>query len=185
MPFSGLTHREFCPELSRCAPLKNQLYLAAIMRDFPSNSYTLGGYCFGALVILEMARTLRVLGYKVRLVLIDPVTPRTGAKNSLNREELIALRSLLGRVPSEIPPAYRQVELAAKDAAASYCPQPVPVDALFVTRFDNLLACDRWYYLTGGGLTEQAIPCDHLQILNEPHVQTLAGLIDEFLTGNS
>jgi thioesterase domain-containing protein len=159
-----------------------KLYLAAIMRDCPSNSYTLGGYCFGAAVILEMARTLRALDYKVRLVLIDPTAPPAGRNRRETVEQLQALRDLFWAAPSDIPPEYRRVELAAKEALKSYQPQPGAVSALFVGRYDNLLSYDKWYYLTGGRLTEQIMPCHHLQILNEPHVKTLAGWIDEYLT---
>lgn len=159
-----------------------KLYLTQMIRAFPSTSYNLGGYCFGGLVAWEMARMLRAGGYRVRLVLIDAATPRINVNNSLTTQQLDAVRSHRMPTNPDVSAEYWQVELAAIEAARNYYPQPLDVETLLITRYDNLLALDQWYYLTKGNLNEQAISCHHLEIFNEPHVKILAGWIDEFLT---
>jgi len=48
-------------------------YLAAIQEEYPQGPYSLGGNCFGSLVALEMARTLRSENQQVAfLALFDP-----------------------------------------------------------------------------------------------------------------
>ena len=44
-----------------------------------------------------------------------------------------------------------------------------------------MLNSEKWHHLISGSLTEQAIACNHLDILNEPYVKTVAEWIDEYL----
>lgn len=177
-------------------------YVKALKHSFKRNRYDLGGYCFGSLVIFEMARLLLESGHQVCLILIDPAIPRRSVnpakqwfKNVLTPQ--LQLNEWLpnglpgqriqggnGESDLPIPPIYSEIRNKAKLASLNYRPQPLNVEALLISRYDNLLNYDQWDYLTGGGLSDQAIACDHLEILKEPYVKTVAQWIDEYVSNS-
>jgi len=62
--------------------------VAALKRQRPAGPYDLGGFCWGALVALEMAQQLRAAGDEVRtLILLDTVIPgKVGLAGALEQE---------------------------------------------------------------------------------------------------
>ena len=51
-------------------------YIEAMRRVQPAGPYAIGGFCMGATVALEMARTVAAGGRRPALVLVDPRLPR-------------------------------------------------------------------------------------------------------------
>jgi len=69
-------------------------FLQDLKRCIPHGPYIICGYCFGAVIAIEMAKRLTLSGEKVDLlVMIDPVRPSTGTKwQRWQRRQLKLLR---------------------------------------------------------------------------------------------
>ena len=102
---------------------------------------------------------------------------------SLNKLHALSLRltgrRLLTDHEAELPPALRQVRRAILTAIHSYRPSPYPgkVTMFLATKAQHRTQRDprlRWAEFAEGGMDLQMIPADHDEIMEEPHVRTLA-----------
>ena len=102
---------------------------------------------------------------------------------SLNKLRALGLRltgrRLLTEHEAELPPVLRQVRRAILTAIHSYQPDPYPgkVTMFLATKAQHRTQRDprlRWAEFAEGGFDLQLIPADHDEILEEPHVRTLA-----------
>jgi thioesterase domain-containing protein len=106
-----------------------EVYVRAIIAVQPEGPYALGGYCFGGLIAVEMARQLEVRGAVVaKLVLIDTDLPKPFAASwivrlarALKRGELATrLRRHLGRrrAPGDELGQHEESDLAVAPGSA-------------------------------------------------------------------
>ena len=71
---------------------------------------------------------------------------------------------------------------ANRTAVRHYSPKPYSGDIiLFKSIEDGLNSPYGWRELIGGELTEVMIPGDHIEIMREPHVETLAKKLKSYL----
>lgn len=136
-------------------------YVAAMRAFRPEGPYLIGGYCFGAIIALEMARILERQGVRpVRLVLMDgyaPGFPKSASRGALSGrvysfiDRARRIRPLLAYV-SHLPPDRRKAHLFGltktvmrgttasarplpgreTDEAWKYAPAPYPGDAILL-----------------------------------------------------
>jgi thioesterase domain-containing protein len=100
-------------------------YLEAVRSVLPHGPYRLGGWSFGALVALEMARELSAAGEQVSLVLIDPSAPAgaagtdAGAARDLREDDARAVaflaRDLAAMAGAEPPVTEAELEAVAPE----------------------------------------------------------------------
>jgi acetoacetyl-CoA synthetase len=134
-------------------------YVELLRADDPDGPYALGGYSFGGLIALEMARQLLTSGAEIEcLVLIDTyvhehcLSARGRRRLAVSRPFWLAVngvkeprtklpnlaRRLVGRpveAPPDdvsVPPLLRFVEQVNTRAYETHCPAPVDVRALFI-----------------------------------------------------
>jgi amino acid adenylation domain-containing protein len=173
------------------------LYLQHLRAVQPEGPYYLGGYSFGGLVALEMARRLRAEREEISLLtLLDTYLPTPGEKQSLlNRffalsaaQQLAYLKKRVVRYRRGIkrridalylPPAIKAVREACATAEQKY--QPKPYDGhivLFRASEKALRGLDDprggWQKYALGGIEIHEVDGDHGNILNEPQVRQLA-----------
>ena len=91
--------------LTRIKAMASQ-YLEEIRMVQPQGPYNIGGYCFGSLVVLEMAHQLRVQGEEVGLLamfdLVPIVLPDFVSSTALERYKRYASRDLIERHSAEM-----------------------------------------------------------------------------------
>jgi len=176
------------------------LYYEQIRGVQPEGPYFLGGYSFGGLVALEIARKLRSEGKQVAmLALVDTyagVPPATSLVSKFFRlswtQKLAYLRKRADRYRKGIkrridllymPAALRQVREACAIAERTYEPRPYAGKVtLFRASEKGLRGLDDsqlsgWHRYAKGGLEIHEIDADHGNILNEPRVRHLADAI--------
>jgi len=176
------------------------LYLHHLRKRQPDGPYYLGGYSFGGLVALEVARRLVESGQEIGLLaLVD--TYFAGQQSnwslasrffSLSSDQKLAYlkkratryrRGIKRRIDSLfLPRAVKAVREACAAAEQKYCPTiyPGPV-TLFRAREKALRGLDGaqngWQQYAAGGLEVHEIDGDHGNILNEPKVRQLAAIL--------
>jgi amino acid adenylation domain-containing protein len=177
-----------------------ELYLAHLRKAQPEGPYYLGGYSFGGLVAVEIARRLIEAGQEIGLLaLVDTYfTGQQSNSSLLNRffslssgQKLAYLkkrasryrRGIKRRIASlSLPPAVKAVRAACAAAEHSYRPSvfPGPV-ALFRASEKALRGLDDaqngWQQYAAGGLEVHEIEGDHGNIMNEPNVRRLAAAL--------
>jgi thioesterase domain-containing protein/acyl carrier protein len=176
------------------------LYLGHLRAAQLQGPYFLGGYSFGGLVALEMARRLQAAHEEVGLLaLVDTYLP--AAKNSqsllgrffgLSTEQKLAyikkrstryMRGIKRRIDSlSLPKPIKAVREACAIAERRYRPQVYSGPAvLFRASEKALRGLDDpqagWRDYLAGGIEVQEIDGDHGNILNQPHVKRLAAQI--------
>jgi amino acid adenylation domain-containing protein len=201
-PFHGIQ----APGLNGKQPCLNRVddmatyYLEQLRGVQPEGPYFLGGYSFGGLVALEMARRLVEGGQVVGLLaLVDtyPGVPKSagsliGTFFSLSSEQKLAyLKKRITRYRKGIkrrvdmlsmPRPLINVREACAVAERSYSPQVYPGKiVLFRASEKALRGLDDpqggWARYAAAGLEIHEIDADHGNILNEPQVRHLAAEI--------
>ncbi len=173
------------------------LYLEHLRAAQSRGPYFLGGYSFGGLVAIEMARRLQAVSEEVRLVvLVDTYLPEPNENYSLlgrffglSTEQKLAyirkrstryVRGIKRRIDSlSLPPAIKAVREACAVAEQRYKPQAYagPI-VLFRASEKALRGLDDpqggWRKYASEGFEVHEIDGDHGNILNEPQVRQLA-----------
>jgi thioesterase domain-containing protein len=189
--------------LSREAPCLNRVedmadrYVEEIRAAQREGPYSLGGYSFGGLVALEIARRLKDLGQEVEyLALIDTFAGKPATTNSLlrrflrlSRDEKISYLSRKMRkkvrrtiAGAALPAAVKAVRQACADAERSYQPRVFEgkISLFLPSRksLRNSTAEDGgWGDFAAQGVVVYEIPGDHGDIVDEPSAGELARLI--------
>jgi aspartate racemase len=174
------------------------LYLEHLRGSQREGPYYLGGYSFGGLVALEMARRLLERGQEVALLAL--VDTYIGGSNSsllgrffsLSTEQKLAYmkkratryrRGIKRRVDAlSFPAAVKAVRNACATAELSYRPTVYPgLVVLFRASEKALRGLEDegsgWQKYVAGGLEVHEIDGDHGNVLNEPNVRHLAAAL--------
>jgi aspartate racemase len=173
------------------------LYVEHLRATQPQGPYFLGGYSFGGLVAIEMARRLQAAQEDVRLLaLVDTYLPAATNSQSLlgkffelSTEQKLAyfkkrstryVRGIKRRIDSlSLPQAIKAVREACAVAEEGYKPQVYPGSVvLFRASEKALRGLDDpqagWRKYASEGIEVHEIDGDHGNILNEPQVRQLA-----------
>ncbi|MGA2019851.1 MAG: amino acid adenylation domain-containing protein [Candidatus Sulfotelmatobacter sp.] len=173
------------------------LYLEHLRAVQPQGPYFLGGYSFGGLVALEMARRLVEHQEEVRaLTLVDTYLPAPKNGQSLlekffglsTEQKLAYLKKRLGRYRRgvkrridalSLPRAIKDVREACAVAEERYRPQVYPGCVVLFRASEKALRGlddpqDGWRKYAAGRIEVHEIDGDHGNILNEPQVKQLA-----------
>jgi amino acid adenylation domain-containing protein len=177
-----------------------ELYLKHMRASQPRGPYFLGGYSFGGLVALEMARKLRADGEEIGLlVLVDTYLPGSKDRHSLlgrffslsseQKWAYIKKRSVrYGRgirrriVALSLPPAIIAVREACAIAERQYRPKSYDGTIVIFRASEKALrglddSQGGWQKFSAGGVEIHEVDGDHGNILNEPQVRLLAAQI--------
>jgi len=172
-------------------------YLGQVRGVQPEGPYFLGGYSFGGLVALEMARSLLAQGYQVALLaMVDtyPGVPKsTGSLldrffGLTPKQKLAYTKKRLKRYGKGIkrridllsmPLPLKQVREACAVAERRYVPQVYPGKIVLFRASEKALrglddAQGGWSQYASGGLEIREIDADHGNILNGVQVARLA-----------
>jgi thioesterase domain-containing protein len=172
-------------------------YLEQLLGVQPEGPYFLGGYSFGGLVALEMARGLAERGQEVALLaLVDtyPGVPKSagsllGTFFSLSSDQKLAYakkrikryrKGIKRRIDMlRMPRALKNVREACAVAERRYVPRVYPGKIVLFRASEKALrglddAQGGWSQYAAAGLETHEIDADHGNILNEPKVQHLA-----------
>jgi len=173
------------------------LYLEHLRKAQPEGPYYLGGYSFGGLVALEMARRLVESGQEIGLLaLVDTYFGGQQSNASLlgrffamSSEQKLAYvkrratrygRGIKRRVDAwSLPRAVKAVREACAAAEQRYRPSVFPGAITLFRASEKALrglenAENGWRRYAAGGLEVHEIDGDHGNILNEPNVRQLA-----------
>lgn len=176
-------------------------YLRQLRAAQPVGPYFLGGYSFGGLVALEMARRLLAEGQQIGvLALVDTYVggPQSllGRFLTLSAEQKIAYMKRRARRYQKgirrridflfLPRPVKNVREACALAEKRYLPQVYPGRiVLFRASEKGLRGLEDtqggWHNYAVGGLDVHEIDGDHGNILNEPNVRVLATELCAFL----
>jgi aspartate racemase len=193
----GLNGKEAC--LSRVDDMA-EYYLEQLRGVQPEGPYFLGGYSFGGLVALEIARRLIEAGQVVGLLaLVDtyPGAPKSassllGTFFTLSAEQKVAyVKKRVSRYRKGIkrrvdllsmPRPLKMVREACAVAERNYSPRAYPGKiVLFRASEKALRGLDDpqggWSQYATAGLEVHEVDADHGNILNEPQVQHLSAAI--------
>jgi amino acid adenylation domain-containing protein len=174
-----------------------QLYCEHVRKAQPEGPYYLGGYSFGGLVALEVARRLVEAGQEIgMLALVDTyfVSRQAGPSLlsrffSLSSEQKLAYlrkratryrRGIKRRIDSlALPRAVKAVREACASAELSYLPTTFPIPLTLFRASEKALRgldapLEGWLQYAAGGIEVHEIDGDHGNILNEPNVRQLA-----------
>jgi aspartate racemase len=177
-----------------------ELYLTHLRNAQPEGPYYFGGYSFGGLVALEMARRLTDAGQEVGLLaLVDTYfvgqqanSSLVGRFLSLSFDQKVAYlkkratryrRGIKRRIEAlSLPAAVKAVREACAVAEQSYRPSPFSVPLTLFRASEKALrglegAQNGWQRYAQGGLEIHEIDGDHGNILNEPNVRQLAAAL--------
>ena len=180
-----------------------QYYVNEIRTVQSEGPYCLGGFSFGGVIAFEMAQQLHRQNKEVIvLALFDsfPTTYKThGAVATLWKLPLrdkVAyvigkFQYLMHRTARRItfaffPAALKQVQAACLRATRQYIPNPYPGRVLLFRASDRPLGSRDdmflgWNDLALGGVEVHAVPGNHLSIVDEPEVYTLAAQLTSCL----
>ncbi|HVI08026.1 MAG TPA: amino acid adenylation domain-containing protein [Candidatus Binatia bacterium] len=180
------------------------LYCEHLLKAQPEGPYYLGGYSFGGLVALEMARRLAEGGHEIRLLaLVDTYFVGQQGNSSLvgrflslsPEQKLVYLkkravrygRGIKRRMDAlSLPAPVKAVREACAVAEQKYRPSMYPgAITLFRASEKALRGLDNgqngWNRYAAGGVEIHEIDGDHGNILNEPNVRQLAAALCERL----
>jgi thioesterase domain-containing protein len=187
------------PVLERVEDMAS-LYLEHLRKAQPEGPYYLGGYSFGGLVALEVARRLADAGQEIGLLaLVDTYFVGQGQQSSLlsrfsslSLEQKLAYlkkratrygRGIKRRIDSlSLPQAVKAVRSACAQAEQKYRPSPFSVPLTLFRASEKALrglddSQNGWQKYAAGGLEIHEIDGDHGNILNEPNVRQLAAAL--------
>jgi amino acid adenylation domain-containing protein len=181
-----------------------ELYLEHMRTAQPHGPYFLGGYSFGGLVALEMARSLRANGKEIGLlVLVDTYLPGPNESQSLlsrflslSREQQWAYirkrivrygRGIKRRINAlYLPAAIKAVREACAVAERGYQPRVYDGQIVIFRASEKALRGledpqGGWQKYAAAGVEIHEVDGDHGNILNEPQVRLLAASIRDRL----
>jgi amino acid adenylation domain-containing protein len=176
------------------------LYVDHLRRAQPAGPYYLGGYSFGGLVALEMARRLAEAGDEIGLLaLVDTYFAGQGGSSSLlgrflslSSEQKFAYlkkravryrRGIKRRIDAlSLPRPVKAVREACAVAERKYSPSPFSVPLTLLRASEKALRGldglqNGWHQYALGGFEVLEIDGDHGDILNEPKVQQLSAAL--------
>jgi amino acid adenylation domain-containing protein len=176
------------------------LYLNHLRKAQPKGPYYLGGYSFGGLVALEMARRLADAGQEIRLLaLVDTYfVGQNGSSSLLSRffsltaEQKLAYlkkratryrRGIKRRIDAlSLPRPVKAVREACAVAEQKYRPSSFSVPLTLFRASEKALrgldgSNNGWHQYAAGGLEIHEVDGDHGNILNEPNVRQLAAAL--------
>lgn len=186
------------PCLSRVEEMA-ELYLEHMRATQPRGPYFLGGYSFGGLVALEMARRLRPTEEIALLTLVDTYLP--GPKESqsligrflslssaqkwayLKKRGVRYGRGVKRRVVAlYLPPAIKAVREACANAERQYQPEMYDGSIVIFRASEKALRGlddpkGGWQKYVSGAVEVHEVDGDHGNILNDPQVKLLAAQI--------
>jgi thioesterase domain-containing protein/acyl carrier protein len=177
-----------------------KLYLEHLRKAQPEGPYYLGGYSFGGLVALEVARRLVEADQEIGLLaLVDTYFVGQQSNSSLlsrffslSSEQKLAYlkkratryrRGIKRRIDSlSLPHAVKAVREACAAAEQKYRPSTFSVPLTLFRASEKALrglsdAQNGWQRYAAGGLEVHEIDGDHGNILNEPNVRQLAAAL--------
>lgn len=177
-----------------------EFYLKHLRKAQSSGPYYLGGYSFGGVVALEMARRLNETGEEVgALLLVDTYlgAPHGGSSLvsrflSLTLQQKIAYvrkrvvrygRGIKRRIDSlSLPAPVKAVRSACAVAEQKYHPSNIAIPVTLFRASEKALRGSEndkngWKRYASAGLEVHEIDGDHGNILNEPNVRQLAAAI--------
>jgi len=175
-----------------------ELYVNHLREAQPEGPYYLGGYSFGGLVALEMAR--RLLDRRQEVALLVLVDTYMGQSNSsllgrffsLSPEQQLAYvkkratryrRGIKRRIDAlSFPAPVKAVRDACAAAELSYRPTLYPGSIVLFRASEKALRgledeSSGWQKYAAGGLELHEIDGDHGNVLNEPNVRQLAAAL--------
>ncbi|MFZ0318212.1 MAG: amino acid adenylation domain-containing protein [Candidatus Sulfotelmatobacter sp.] len=176
------------------------LYLEHLRLAQPQGPYFLGGYSFGGLVALEMARRLVAEQEEVKaLILVDTYLPASNRGRSLfgkffglSTEQKLAYvkkrstryaRGVKRRIDAlSLPQSIKAVREGCARAERQYSPQVYGGQVVLFRASEKALRGlddpqESWRKYAAGGVEVHEIDGDHGNILNEPQVKQLAAAI--------
>ncbi len=176
------------------------LYHEHLKQAQADGPYYLGGYSFGGLVALEVARRLAEAGQEIGLLaLVDtyfvgqgPQSSLLGRFFSLSSEQKVAYlkkratryrRGIKRRIDSlSLPLPVKAVRAACAVAEQKYRPSTFSVPLTLFRASEKALrgldgSQNGWQQYAAGGLEIHEIDGDHGNILNEPNVRQLAAAL--------
>ncbi|MGA8763865.1 MAG: amino acid adenylation domain-containing protein [Candidatus Sulfotelmatobacter sp.] len=174
------------------------LYLEHLRDAQPDGPYYLGGYSFGGLVALEMAR--RLLERRQEVALLALVDTYVGGSNSsllgrffsLTSEQKVAYlkkratryrRGIKRRIDAlSFPAEVKAVRNSCAAAELNYRPTAYPGPVVLFRASEKALRgledkSGGWQKYAAGGLEVHEIDGDHGNVLNEPNVRQLAAAL--------
>jgi len=183
-------------------------YIREIRRVQPEGPYRIGGYSFGGLVAYEMAQQLRAQEQEVGLLALFDTYPgkmesRTSQLRNLSKlpwkeaagfmmkKGSFVLMTLRKRLELQmLPRPLRNVRQACAKAAAGYAVQPYAGQVtLFRVKEKSVGSLDDpyaiWWRVAAGGVDLREISGDHLSLLKEPQVRSLAEELNRALDHSS
>jgi thioesterase domain-containing protein len=152
------------------------------LTEVPLGPVLLGGWSFGGLVAVEMARRLAAEGRGTGpLLLIDTPLPGIGAADdaALAAEFEVELSRMSGAgdvtaderaTRFEVFRTHCRAQLAYRLAA------PITNDLVVIARKDSQDA-PRWQEHTTGRLRLRRLPADHYELMREPHAGAIARFV--------
>jgi aspartate racemase len=178
-----------------------ELYCEHLRKAQPQGPYYLGGYSFGGLVAVEMARRLGEAGQEVGLLaLVDTYFVGQEGKSSSLLERFLSLsfeqkvayvkkratryrRGIKRRIDAlSLPTAVKAVREACAVAERRYRPAEFSARLTLFRASEKALrgldgAQNGWQKYAAGGLEVHEVEGDHGNILNEPKVRQLAAAL--------
>ncbi len=177
-----------------------ELYLEALRKAQPEGPYYLGGYSFGGLVAVEVARRLIEAGQEIALLaLVDTYfVGQNGNSSLLSRFFLLSTEQKLAYLKKRatryrrgikrridalsLPRPVKAVREACAAAEQKYRPTVFPGAVTLFRASEKALrgldnAQNGWQQYAAGGLEIHEIDGDHGNILNEPNVRQLAAAL--------
>lgn len=174
-----------------------ELYLQHMRATQLQGPYFLGGYSFGGLVALEMARRLRAAGEEIGLLtLVDTYLPGPKESQSLIgrflslssaqkwaylKKRIVRYRRGIKRriVALYLPPAIKAVREACAAAEHQYQPKSYDGSVVIFRASEKALRGlddpkEGWQRYVSGAVEVHEVDGDHGNILNEPKVKFLA-----------
>jgi amino acid adenylation domain-containing protein len=174
-----------------------EFYLESMLAAQPRGPYFLGGYSFGGLVALEMARRLRETGAEIALLaLVDTYLPGPRESQSLIgrflslsiaqkwtylKKRVVRYKRGIKRkiVALYLPPAIKAVREACATAEHQYRPKSYDGSIVIFRASEKALRGlddprGGWEKYVAGTVEVHEVDGDHGNILNEPQVKLLA-----------
>ena len=158
----------------------------------PNGPYMLSGFSFGGLVAYEMAQQLTKAGERVPLlVLFDTYAPQLFAEVMRNEQKFHEpLKKVLMRRAAKwylekgkaLPPKLRHFHIidSYDQATNRYTPEPYEGNVLMIKARASAGPSDMgWHAYAKGSFHTVETPGDHYNMIKEPHVRTLARLVEE------